>query len=107
MGQLQLFKPALDAKGEINPTLGHSSNLVSDCIGSMLNDEKGFIRKKIAESYKEFSTTIDGSPIGNDAEAMSLRLVNKKTKKVSENLMSVKMYGKKLDGPAIANNAIT
>ena len=107
MGQLQLFKPALDAKGELIPNLGHASNLVSDYAGSLLKEEKASIMKKISDSYREFSTTIDGSPIGNDAEAMSLRLVNKRTKKVSENLISVKLHAKKLDGMAIANNAVT
>ena len=62
---------------------------------------------KISKSYREFSTTIDSSPIGNDAEAMSLRLVNQRTKKVSKNLRSVKLCTKKLDGIAIANNAVT
>ena len=63
--------------------------------------------KKISDSYREFSTTIDGLPIGNDTEAMSLRLVNQRMKKVSENLISVKLHAKKLDGMAIANNAVT
>ena len=76
MGQLQIFKPALDAKGELIPNLGHTSNLVSDYAGSLLKEEKASIMKKISESYRKFSATIDGSPIGNDAEAMLLRLVN-------------------------------
>ena len=37
------------------------------------------MRQKIRDSCEEFSVTVDGSHIGNDAEAMSLMLVNKKT----------------------------
>ena len=38
---------------------------------------------------------------------MSIRLANKKTKKVKDLIMSIKIYGKKLSGLAIENNAIT
>ena len=107
MGQLQIFSPALDAKGNINPNIGHASNLCSDYIGPVRSDERKLIKDMIGESYKEFSLTVDGSPIGNDAEAITLRLVNKITKKVSDVIISVKLYGKKLDGQAIANNVIT
>ena len=107
MGQLQLFKPALDAKGDTNPNIGHSSNLISDHLAQVLKKEKELIRNEINESYDEFAVTIDGSPIGDDAEAISLRLVNKNTKKVKDFIISIKLHKKKLNGLAIANNAIT
>ena len=79
---MQLFNPALDAKGELIPNLGDMSNLVSDHVDSLLNEEKTVIVKRISENHREFSTTVDSSLIGNDAEAMSLCLVNLKTKKL-------------------------
>ena len=89
MGQLQIFKPALDAKGPILPSVGHASNLVSDYVTAIQKEEKDKIRLKTSESYEQFSVTIDGSPIGNDAQAMSIRLVSKKNKRVSDNLLSL------------------
>ena len=40
------------------------------------------IEKKIEEIYNEFSMARDSSPIGNYVEAISLRFVSKRTKKV-------------------------
>ena len=60
--------------------------------------------QNVRDSFEEFSITIDGSPIGNDTEAVSLRLVNKKMRAVSGDLISLKTCGKKLDGQATSNN---
>ena len=107
MVQLQLFKPALDAKGDTNPNIGHTSNLISDHIALVRKEEKDFICNEINASYDKFAVTIDGSPIGDDAEAISLRLVSKKTKMVKDYIIFIKLYRKKLNGLAIANNTIT
>ena len=61
----------------------------------------------IKDSYKEFSTTIDGLPIGNNTEAITMHLVNKITKKVSNIIIFIKLCNKKLYGQAIANNVVT
>ena len=78
MGKLQIFRPALEAKENIHSSIGHSSHLVADYINTIQKEEKDKIVKKINERFDEFSTTIDGSPIGNEAEAVSLTLANKK-----------------------------
>ena len=73
----------------------------------MQNEEKEKMYQKIRDSFEEFLVNADGSPIGNDAESVSLRLVNKKMIVVSDNLICLKLHGKSLDGKAIENNAIS
>ena len=34
MRQLQLYKIVLDVKATVNPSIGHASNLVSDCMSA-------------------------------------------------------------------------
>ena len=55
MGQLQPFKPALDAKGDPNPSIGHASNLVSDLIALLKKEEKEKMRQIIQDSHDVFS----------------------------------------------------
>ena len=106
MGQLQRMIPALDAKGGLKPDLGHTSNLVSDYIRNVKSDMKKDVTRIINESYKEFTLTIDGSPVGDDAEAICIRLIRKKNLKVIDLLLSLKLYNQKPSGEQIAKNVI-
>lgn len=106
MGQLHIFKDALNAKGDTYPDVGNASHLVSDHISIIKQEEKEKMRKLIEDCYDEYSVTFDGSPIGDDAEAIALRLVHRKTKKAIDVIISIKLYGKKLTGLQIANNVI-
>ena len=98
MGQLQNFKDALNAKGDPCPDIGHASNLVSDCVGIIKKEEKEKMRKLIKECHEVFSATFNGSPIGDDAEAIAIRLVHRKTKKVIDIITSIKLCGRTLTG---------
>ena len=94
---MQIFKPMLNTKGKSNPAIGHASNIVLDYVPSVRKEKRDFMQKKINESYSEFPIIIDGSPVGNDAEAILLRSMKKKTKIVSDNLILLKIYSKKLN----------
>ena len=97
IGKLERFKNVLNTKGDQNPNIGHASNLVSDYIGLIKNEEKEKIKKIIKDIYKEYFTIFDNSPIGDDAKAIAIRLVNKKIKKVRNLIILIKLYRKKLN----------
>ena len=51
IGELQLFKPALDAKGNANPNVYYTSNLTSDHIEALHKEEIESVCKIIEECY--------------------------------------------------------
>ena len=87
----------LDTKGKSNPAIGYTSNIILDYAPSACKEKRDFMQKKINESYSEFPIIIDRLPAGNDAEAILLRSMKKKTKIVSDNLILLKIYSKKLN----------
>ena len=106
MGQLQLMKPDLDAKKGLQPYFDHVSNIVCDYIRNVKADVKQEIAEMIKESYKEFALTIDGSPVGDDTEAVCIRLIRKSDLKVSDRLLSLKLHNQKLSGEQIAKDVV-
>ena len=102
MGQLKLMKPDLDTKKGLQPYFYHVSNIVCDYIRNVKADVKEEIAEMIKESYKEFALTIDGSPVGDDAEAVCIQLIRKIDLKVSDRLLSLKLHNQKLSGKKIA-----
>ena len=79
--QLQLMKPALDAKGGVKLRIGYSSNLASDYIQNAKANMKKEITSMTNNSFKEFTLNINSSPVGNDLEAACICLIRKKTLK--------------------------
>ena len=56
----------------------------------------------IDNSYDEFSLTIDGSPIGDDAEDFCISLIRNSGFKVTDLLLSLKLHDQKLSGDQTA-----
>ena len=51
--------------------------------------------KLINDSWNEYALTVDGSPVGNDAEAIVIRIIWESNDKEFDILLSLKSYTKK------------
>ena len=100
------MKPALDTTRWLKPSIRHAYNLVSDYIRHVKADMKKDIANIIDNSCKDFSLTIDGYPIGDDAEAVCIRLIRNSDFKVIDLLLSLKLHNQKLSGDQIAKNVV-
>ena len=69
-GTIATYEIRFRRKGGLKPSIGHTCNLVYDCIRNVKADMKKDIANMICNSYKEFALTIDGSTIGDDTEAV-------------------------------------
>ena len=73
------------------PSLGHTSNLVSDHLSNIRYTSRNVIMQLINDSWNEYALTMNGSPVGNDAEAIVIRLIRKSDHKEFDILLTSKL----------------
>ena len=98
LSQLDRLRPALDLKGPKALSVGNARDLFCT-VGVALKTKQHLKLKWLMDCcHDNFSCTIDGSPIGVNAECVIIWIVRKDDHKIIELLLSLRMYKNSLTG---------
>jgi hypothetical protein len=107
MGQLNKFKPALDAKGTSSLSIGDANDLPRTVGAALRNAQKMKIKWIMADCHPLFCTISDGSPLGCNAEALMVRMVRASNHEIIDLLISLSMFESSLSGENIASHILS
>ena len=104
MRTLQRFRPALDLKGPAYLKIGNAHELPSRVANTLLITERKKLKWIISKCHKHFDVIFDGSPLGENAEAVMIRLARRSDGQILDLLVSVRLFKCSLTGENIASH---
>ena len=86
--------------------IGYACDLPIMLSTPVIDKEIAKLKMILDECYPFYCTISDGSLVSADAECLIVRDIYRKSHRIRQVLISVRLYGKKLSGEQIASNIL-
>jgi hypothetical protein len=104
MGNSEGMQEVIESNSQVGCTLGYVKELPRTYATELLEKERTRNLAIINECFKDYGIITDGTPSFCKAEAVMLRLVNKRTLEIVQLLVSVRLFDAGLNGLHLASN---
>ena len=94
----------MNLKGPPGIDLGNANDLPRTIGQALRTLQEKKLRYVMTQCYPQYGTKTDGSPLGCNAEVLSVRMVDTKDHSIVNLLISVRLFENALTGEMIANH---